>query len=101
MQFNPNNMTAKPQAKANKERAMKNLTAKPRGSEFNHKSDVAHEAVKGKSKFVARVRDYTEALPRETDIWTKELYDGAELRPFDGRKGAMDFKALPSKGLSV
>lgn len=26
-------------------------------------------------------------------------YDGAELRPFDGRPGAMDFKKWPSRGL--
>lgn len=28
-----------------------------------------------------------------------ETYDGKELRPFDGRPGAMDFKKYPSKGL--
>ena len=27
------------------------------------------------------------------------LYDGRELRPFEGRPGAMDFKKYPSKGL--
>ena len=32
---------------------------------------------------------------------TGKVYDGAELRPFDGRPGAMDAFALPSLGLSV
>lgn len=30
-----------------------------------------------------------------------KLYDGKELRPFEGRPGAMDFKKHPSRGLSV
>lgn len=31
-----------------------------------------------------------------TNATTTELYDGAELRPFEGRPGAMDAFALPS-----
>jgi hypothetical protein len=29
----------------------------------------------------------------------RETYDGAELRPFEGRPGAMDAYKLPSKGI--
>lgn len=37
------------------------------------------------------------AGPRNTAI-SRENYDGAELRPYDGRPGAMDAYSLPSKG---
>ena len=80
---------------------MKLSTAKkPKGSEFHHKSDRAHEDVKGKSTFTKRIRAHAEALPRDANIWTKELYDGAELRPFEGRPGSQDFLKYPSKGLT-
>jgi hypothetical protein len=32
------------------------------------------------------------------DKWNGQLYDGAELRPYTGRAGAMDFKKCPSGG---
>jgi len=31
--------------------------------------------------------------------YPKEFYDGKELRPFEGRPGAMDFKKCPSRGI--
>lgn len=34
-----------------------------------------------------------------TNASTTGTYDGAELRPFDKRPGAMDFKQWPSRGL--
>lgn len=39
------------------------------------------------------------ALPRDRAF--EGRYDGAELRPFEGRPGAMDFKALPSLGMGA
>lgn len=42
------------------------------------------------------------ANPPKNDFRTDEdSYDGKELRPFEGRPGAMDFKKCPSRGLSV
>lgn len=35
---------------------------------------------------------------RITNAGSKGLYDGRELRPFDGRPGAMDAYRLPSRG---
>lgn len=29
----------------------------------------------------------------------RELYDGKELKPFEGRPGSMDAHALPSRGI--
>ena len=35
---------------------------------------------------------------RITNAGSKGLYDGRELRPFEGRPGAMDAYRLPSRG---
>lgn len=38
-------------------------------------------------------------LPKKAEkkaFWTFSAYDGAELKPYDGRPGAMDFIKLPS-----
>jgi len=40
-----------------------------------------------------------EAPPRSNNSWTEELYDGADLKPFEGRPGAMTAYSLPSKGM--
>jgi hypothetical protein len=37
------------------------------------------------------------AAPRTAHLTTRGLYTGAELRPYDGRPGAMDAFALPSR----
>lgn len=42
--------------------------------------------------------DYTPPR-RVTNSQMLDTYEGKELRPFDQRPGAMDFKALPSKGI--
>ena len=39
----------------------------------------------------------TIAGPRTAQLTTRGLYDGVELRPYDGRPGAMDAFALPSR----
>lgn len=39
------------------------------------------------------------ALPR--GYGAHGTYDGRELRPFEGRPGAMDFKSKPSRGFST
>lgn len=39
------------------------------------------------------------AGPREVNVMDQPPYDGAELRPFTGRAGAMDAYALPSRGI--
>lgn len=39
------------------------------------------------------------AAERVSNSSVHGTYDGAELRPFDGRPGAMDFKKWPSRGL--
>lgn len=33
------------------------------------------------------------------DLFVRATYDGRELRPFEGRAGAMDAYMLPSKGI--
>lgn len=39
------------------------------------------------------------AKKRDSSSWVKDkLYDGKELRPYQGRPGAMDAFALPSRG---
>lgn len=35
------------------------------------------------------------------DIWTKDHYDGADLKPFQGRPGSLDFLRCKSLGLST
>lgn len=40
------------------------------------------------------------ATPRQVDVMTGR-YDGAEMRPFTGRAGAMDAFRLPSRGMRV
>lgn len=35
----------------------------------------------------------------ENQHWKKTTYDGKELMPFEGRKGAMDAFKLPSRGM--
>ena len=62
-------------------------------------SDKAPKEIRRNTKYVKRKRDKNEALPFKPI--PKGTYDGAELRPFDGRPGAMDFKKWPSKGLST
>ncbi len=47
----------------------------------------------------ARNRALHKATTRVTNACQRGSYDGAELRPFDARKGAMDAYKLPSKGL--
>lgn len=42
----------------------------------------------------------TVAKPRQVDVMAG-IYTGAELRPFDGRPGAMAAYALPSRGMGV
>jgi hypothetical protein len=39
----------------------------------------------------------TVAAPRTAQLTTRGLYTGAELRPYEGRPGAMDAFALPSR----
>ena len=63
-------------------------------------SDAATMRVRGKSKFAKRERPVNEATPPITNIWTTDIYDGAELRPYQGRPGALDFLKCPSKGLA-
>lgn len=38
-------------------------------------------------------------LPSDTELMKRPDYDGAELKPFDGRPGAMVAYSLPSRGL--
>lgn len=49
-------------------------------------------------KRYAKPFDATKAQPNTTDVMSGH-YDGKELRPFEGRPGAMDFKKLPSRGI--
>ena len=37
------------------------------------------------------------AAKRKTDVMTKQIYDGAELKPYTGRPGANDSLKLPSR----
>lgn len=36
------------------------------------------------------------ATPRTNNMWSGGVYDGAELRPFTGRRGALDAYKIPS-----
>jgi len=49
------------------------------------------------TKRYASVKTHGTATANTTPILAG-LYDGKELRPFEGRPGAMDFKKCPSKG---
>lgn len=52
-----------------------------------------------RAKWQPRQRAPGEAPSSTMNIWTSDVYDGAELRPFAGRPGAMDAFALPSAGV--
>jgi len=50
-------------------------------------------------QIAARITPQTVAAPREVNVMHAPRYDGAELRPFTGRVGAMDAFGLPSRGM--
>jgi len=60
-------------------------------------TNLAPKEVRGSQPWVRRQRDLNEAQPRI--VVSEGTYDGAELRPYEGRPGAMDFKKCPSRGL--
>ena len=47
---------------------------------------------------IQKIAIATPESSRITNTGSKGLYDGRELRPFDGRPGAMDAYRLPSRG---
>lgn len=59
-------------------------------------TDLAPKEVRGKYIHKPRIRAKDEAAPRI--VIHHGTYDGAELKPFEGRPGAMDFKKCKSKG---
>lgn len=65
---------------------------------------TAHYILATKKHLVSSARHKTgrgQAEPRVTNCSTSGDYDGRELRPFEGRPGAMDAFALPSRGMGV
>jgi hypothetical protein len=66
---------------------------------LEYESNKAQKQVRKGEKFVPKHRDPRIVPPRVVEF--TGTYDGAELRPFDDRPGAMDFKKYPSKGLST
>jgi hypothetical protein len=66
------------------------------------KEDLAPKRMRDNSaKYVARVREANEAHPNQKNIWSEGHYDGAELKPFEGRPGSMDAFYLPSLGVAT
>lgn len=56
--------------------------------------DVIHEATDDNEHEGLRVK-------KPQDSWrARQTYDGADLKPYDGRPGALDFLSKPSRGLS-
>lgn len=49
--------------------------------------------------YLEKVNPPSKALPNTINPYEGDPYDGAELKPFDGRPGAMDAFRLPSRGL--
>lgn len=47
---------------------------------------------------IQKIAIATSESSRITNAGSKGLYDGRELRPFEGRPGAMDAYRLPSRG---
>ncbi len=47
--------------------------------------------------FKKRIKKENETPPRSSFIWGSDLYDGAELRPYQGRPGANDALSFPSR----
>ena len=71
-------------------------------------SAADHNAARTSARKASRVAEFERRLAEvQANIDpirnsnTGSSYDGAELRPFDGRPGAMDAYALPSLGLST
>jgi len=63
-------------------------------------SNTANLAAKSTvSPFSIRKKLRNEALAQTRNIWTEELYLGEDLKPFEGRPGAMDAYSLPSLGV--
>ena len=53
----------------------------------------------GWGAYVPRERDPNEALPPWIDLFARPTYKGEDLRPFEGRPGALDAFKLPSRGM--
>lgn len=49
--------------------------------------------------YLPRVRHPDEAPPRTVNIWDIEIYDGSDLKPFNGRQGSMDAFSIKSYGV--
>ena len=62
-------------------------------------NDLAQKQLRRSTKPVPRVRHPDEAMPPAADLFERPIYKGDELKPYDGRQGAMDFKKLPSRGI--
>ena len=104
MELNAYKLTKTAQTAEDKKRVLKNKATRENADAsqgWKHKDLKAHPDVRGRAPFVAKPKDPDLVPGRLVPQWTNELYDGAELRPFDGRPGAMDFKKYPSKGLTL
>lgn len=65
-------------------------------------SDAISQRVRKMTKweyYVPRERDPNEAHPRMIDLFAQPLYRGEDLRPYQGRPGALDAYKLPSRGM--
>jgi hypothetical protein len=68
--------------------------------DMKYESDLAPKEMRRFGpKYEPRKRGEHEAMPPPADLFERPVYDGAELRPYDGRAGSMTFKTLPSRGL--
>ena len=56
------------------------------------------EYAKTKAPWVPRVKQPSEPTPPDYDLFKRPVYDGAELRPFTLRPGALDAFTHPSLG---
>lgn len=63
---------------------------------YVHKTSALREATQTKA---AEAAPYSLAAPRSCSVMSG-TYDGAELRPFAGRPGAMDAFSMPSRGIA-
>ena len=59
-------------------------------------TDKALSVVRGKEGYKPRKRGTHEALPPSSDMFKRPVYEGTELRDYDGRPGAMNAYYLPS-----
>ena len=63
-------------------------------------TDLAPKRMRDNSgAYVKRIKAKGEVGSAYRDIWTDGTYDGADLRPFEGRPGSMVAYSLPSRGV--